>query len=107
MNPQFQQLLARKQVIYNFIERNFTSYDFDRGDKEDDVILGSSSRTYKDFMKQQSATVNNLDETTLIFLEQLISLMPNLQIVDKEDMAKSSASGFVFEDGKIVLFRER
>ena len=107
MNQPSEQLLKRRQSVYSFIVNHFTEYDFNRREYVGSNVLGESAKTYREFMKHQLDSINALDDATLTFLEQFISLFPHLQMSDKENMGKWPASGFVFENGKIVIFHER
>jgi len=106
MNAQFQQLMERKQAIYNYVARNFTQYMFDRRQGDSDTLL-DNVRNYQEFIRQQGAAVNAADENTVIFLEQLMGVMPTISILDEETMVTIDSGGFYFDYGKIVFIASR
>ena len=96
--------------LYTEIARRFTAYDFERkyvGGDEDEYTLGSSAANYDDFLDQQWEIVNRLDQNTLIFMDQIMRSIDNIDVVNMETMIKSRAQGFVFENGKLVMLGER
>lgn len=99
----------RKDSFIEYLSSSMSEYDFERGIglNDDEQVLGYS--TYDEFLQNQKAVVDLMNDQTLATYEFLKNhIVPTSSMMDKEYMFPSEIDGFCFDkNGKLVFLQER
>ena len=99
-------LAQRKDRLYQFIVHNFDEESYMHDEElESDIFAYFTS--YAQFMNYQRQNVDALNADTLTVLEYVIQLLPNIELMDKEDTIPMPADGLIFLNGKIIFTYSR
>lgn len=98
-------LQTRKNNLIQYIFSHLSEDEFNGGSSDD--ALGFPN--YDEFLQAQQNFINGYNEQSIQTLEFLRdSIIPNINVMDKESMIDFNASGFALNDsGRIVVFNER
>ena len=99
---------SRRDTLFNFIISVFSAEEFARSKQLGGmhrIKFNSQFGSYQDFVQSQRNITNSLDESTLVFAEQLMQIIKSnsMEVEDKENMIMFPLSGFIFHNGKFVM----
>lgn len=95
----------RRTALLNYALASFDEGDLDRA--QGDYGVASEFEQYQDFEANQRETVRRIDERDLGFFEQLQRLIPSMQLTGDDVIIAFDASGFFFNQGRLILVNER